>query len=317
MRSPGRLADMSRILITCAITGSIHTPSMSPYLPVTADEITQQAVDAADAGAAILHLHARDPETGRPSAEIGHFMGFLPRIKQSCEAVLNLSTGGSAVMTLDQRLAAPKQAAPEMCSLNMGTMNFALYPAADRISDWKHDWEEPFLRGSDDLVFKNTPRDMALILGEMGTKRGARFEFEVYDVGHLYMLRHFVDRGLVQGPLFIQFVFGVLGGIGPDPENLMHMKTVADKLFGQDYLFSVLAAGRHQIPLVTMAAAMGGHVRVGLEDSLMISRGVLARSNAEQVRKIRRIVEDLGREVASPGEARAMLGLKGADRTAF
>ncbi|AAV95279.1 3-keto-5-aminohexanoate cleavage protein [Ruegeria pomeroyi] len=308
---------MSRILITCAITGSIHTPSMSPYLPVTADEITQQAVDAADAGAAILHLHARDPETGRPSAEIGHFMGFLPRIKQSCEAVLNLSTGGSAVMTLDQRLAAPKQAAPEMCSLNMGTMNFALYPAADRISDWKHDWEEPFLRGSDDLVFKNTPRDMALILGEMGTKRGARFEFEVYDVGHLYMLRHFVDRGLVQGPLFIQFVFGVLGGIGPDPENLMHMKTVADKLFGQDYLFSVLAAGRHQIPLVTMAAAMGGHVRVGLEDSLMISRGVLARSNAEQVRKIRRIVEDLGREVASPGEARAMLGLKGADRTAF
>ena len=308
---------MSRILITCAITGSIHTPSMSPYLPVTADEITQQAVDAADAGAAILHLHARDPETGRPSAEIGHFMGFLPRIKQSCEAVLNLSTGGSAVMTLDQRLAAPKQAAPEMCSLNMGTMNFALYPAADRISDWKHDWEEPFLRGSDDLGFKNTPRDMALILGEMGTKRGARFEFEVYDVGHLYMLRHFVDRGLVQGPLFIQFVFGVLGGIGPDPENLMHMKTVADKLFGQDYLFSVLAAGRHQIPLVTMAAAMGGHVRVGLEDSLMISRGVLARSNAEQVRKIRRIVEDLGREVASPGEARAMLGLKGADRTAF
>ena len=308
---------MSRILITCAITGSIHTPSMSPYLPVTADEIAGQAVEAAEAGAAILHLHARDPETGQPSSRAADFMGFLPRIKQASDAVLNLTTGGSAVMTLDDRLAAPRQAAPEMCSLNMGTMNFALYPAADRIRDWKHDWEEPFLRNSDDLVFKNTPRDMAHILTEMGTDRGARFEFECYDVGHLYMLRHFVDRGLVRGPLFIQFVFGVLGGIGPDPENLMHMKTIADKLFGQDYLFSVLAAGRHQIPLVTMAAAMGGHVRVGLEDSLMISRGVLARSNAEQVRKIRRIVEELGREVASPAEARAMLGLKGADRVAF
>ena len=308
---------MSRILITCAITGSIHTPSMSPYLPVTADEIAGQAVEAAEAGAAILHLHARDPETGQPSSRAADFMCFLPRIKQASDAVLNLTTGGSAVMTLDDRLAAPRQAAPEMCSLNMGTMNFALYPAADRIRDWKHDWEEPFLRNSDDLVFKNTPRDMAHILTEMGTDRGARFEFECYDVGHLYMLRHFVDRGLVRGPLFIQFVFGVLGGIGPDPENLMHMKTIADKLFGQDYLFSVLAAGRHQIPLVTMAAAMGGHVRVGLEDSLMISRGVLARSNAEQVRKIRRIVEELGREVASPAEARAMLGLKGADRVAF
>ena len=308
---------MSRILITCAITGSIHTPSMSPYLPVTADEIAGQAVEAAEAGAAILHLHARDPETGQPSSRAADFMGFLPRIKQASDAVLNLTTGGSAVMTLDDRLAAPRQAAPEMCSLNMGTMNFALYPAADRIRDWKHDWEEPFLRNSDDLVFKNTPRDMARILTEMGTDRGARFEFECYDVRHLYMLRHFVDRGLVRGPLFIQFVFGVLGGIGPDPENLMHMKTIADKLFGQDYLFSVLAAGRHQIPLVTMAAAMGGHVRVGLEDSLMISRGVLARSNAEQVRKIRRIVEELGREVASPAEARAMLGLKGADRVAF
>ncbi|MEY8843042.1 3-keto-5-aminohexanoate cleavage protein, partial [Cribrihabitans sp. XS_ASV171] len=231
--------------------------------------------------------------------------------------VLNLTTGGSAVMTLEDRLAAPKRAEPEMCSLNMGTMNFALYPAADRISEWKHDWEEPFLRNSDDLVFKNTPRDMARVLSDMGQDRGARFEFECYDVGHLYMLRHFVDRGLVQAPLFIQFVFGVLGGIGPDPENLMHMKVIADKLFGEDYFFSVLAAGRHQFPLITMAAAMGGHVRVGLEDSLTISRGQLARNNAEQVAKIRRIVEDLGREVASPADARDMLGLKGADRVAF
>lgn len=308
---------MSKIIITCAITGSIHTPSMSPYLPITADVITENAVDAADAGAAILHLHARDPVDGRPSAAPEHFMAFLPRIKQASDAVLNISTGGSATMTLDQRLAAPKRAEPEMCSLNMGTMNFALYPAADRIKDWKFDWEKPFLEGSEDLVFKNTPRDMRLVMEEMGTKRGARFEFECYDLSHLYMLRHFVDRGLVQAPLFIQFVFGVLGGMGPDPENLTHMKLIADRLFGADYTFSVLAAGRHQIPLITMSAILGGHVRVGLEDSLMISRGVLAKSNAEQVKKIRGIVEALGRTVATPAEAREMLHLKGADRTAI
>jgi len=308
---------MSEIIITCAITGSIHTPSMSPYLPITADEITAHSIAAAEAGATILHLHARDPETGRPSASPAHFNAFLPRIKQASDAVLNLTTGGSATMTLDDRLAAPLQAEPEMCSLNMGSMNFALYPAAARISDWKHDWEKSFLENSDDLVFKNTPRDMAHILTVLGQDRGAKFEFECYDVGHLYMLRHFVDRGLVPGPLFIQFVFGVLGGIGADPENLMHMKMIADKLFGADYMFSVLAAGRHQMPLITMSAAMGGHVRVGLEDSLMIARGQLARSNAEQVAKIRRIVEDLGRVVATPAQARAMLGLKGADRTAI
>ena len=308
---------MSKIIITCAVTGSIHTPSMSPHLPITADQITEQAIGAAEAGAAILHLHARDPADGRPSSDPRHFMAFLPRIKQSSDAVLNISTGGSAIMTLDQRLAAPKQAEPEMCSLNMGTMNFALYPAAERIETWQYDWEKPFLEGSDDLVFKNTPRDMAHVLDEMGTRRGARFEFECYDVSHLYMLRHFMDRGLVEAPLFIQFVFGVLGGIGPDPENLTHMKLIADKLFGDSYSFSVLAAGRHQMPLITMSAILGGHVRVGLEDSLMISRGQLARSNAEQVAKIRRIVEELGRSVATPAEARAMLHLKGGDRTAI
>lgn len=308
---------MSGIIITCAVTGSIHTPSMSPYLPVTAEQITEQAVGAAEAGASILHLHARDPETGQPSAAEEHFMAFLPRIHQACDAVLNLSTGGSAVMTLDQRLAAPKRAEPEMASLNMGSMNFALYPMADRISDWKNDWEKPFLEGTDDLVFKNTPRDIARILTELGEERGARFEFECYDLSHLYMLKHFVDRGLVRAPLFIQFVFGVLGGMGPDPENLTHMIRIADKLFGGDYMFSVLAAGRHQIPLTTMAAAMGGHVRVGLEDSLSIARGQLAESNAQQVARIRRIVEDLGRTVASPEDARAMLGLKGRDRTAI
>lgn len=308
---------MSGIIITCAVTGSIHTPSMSPYLPVTAEQITEQAVGAAEAGASILHLHARDPETGQPSAAEEHFMAFLPRIHQACDAVLNLSTGGSAIMTLDQRLAAPKRAEPEMASLNMGSMNFALYPMADRISDWKNNWEKPFLEGTDDLVFKNTPRDIARILTELGEERGARFEFECYDLSHLYMLKHFVDRGLVRAPLFIQFVFGVLGGMGPDPENLTHMIRIADKLFGDDYMFSVLAAGRHQIPLTTMAAAMGGHVRVGLEDSLNIARGQLAESNAQQVAKIRRIVEDLGRTVASPEDARAMLGLKGRDRTAI
>lgn len=308
---------MSKIIITCAITGSIHTPSMSPHLPVTAQEITDNAIGASEAGAAILHLHARDPENGRPSADPAHFMAFLPRIKQRCDAVLNISTGGSATMTLDDRLAAPKLAKPEMCSLNMGTMNFALYPAAERIETWQYDWEKPFLEGSDDLVFKNTPRDMAHVLDEMGTRRGARFEFECYDVSHLYMLRHFMDRGLVEAPLFIQFVFGVLGGIGPDPENLTHMKLIADKLFGDSYSFSVLAAGRHQMPLITMSAILGGHVRVGLEDSLMISRGQLARSNAEQVAKIRRIVEELGRSIATPAEARAMLHLKGGDRTAI
>lgn len=308
---------MSKIIITCAVTGSIHTPSMSPHLPFTAEDITQNAVGAAEAGAAILHLHARDPVDGRPSASPDHFMAFLPRIKQASDAVLNISTGGSATMTLDQRLAAPKRAEPEMCSLNMGTMNFALYPAAERISDWKFAWEKPFLEGSEDLVFKNTPRDMRLVIEEMGSKRGARFEFECYDLSHLYMLRHFVDRGLVQGPLFIQFVFGVLGGMGPDPENLTHMKLIADRLFGSDYTFSVLAAGRHQMPLITMSAILGGHVRVGLEDSLMISRGVLARSNAEQVTKIRNIVEALGRSIATPAEAREMLHLKGADRTAI
>ncbi|MEP3331407.1 3-keto-5-aminohexanoate cleavage protein [Sedimentitalea sp.] len=306
---------MSKIIITCAVTGSIHTPSMSPHLPITPEQIIEQSIGAAEAGAAILHLHARDPDDGHPSAKPEHFNAFLPQIKQSCNAVLNITTGGSATMTLEDRLAAPKLAEPEMCSLNMGTMNFALYPAADRITDWEFDWEKPFLENSDDLVFKNTPRDMAHVLQEMGEKRGARFEFECYDVSHLYMLRHFVDRGLINGPLFIQFVFGVLGGIGPDTENLTHMKLIADKLFGEDYAFSVLAAGRHQIPLITMSAILGGHVRVGLEDSLMISRGVLAKDNAEQVLKIRRIVEELGRTVASPDDVREILDLKGADRT--
>ncbi len=308
---------MSKIIITCAITGSIHTPSMSPHLPVTADEIATSALGAAKAGAAILHLHARDPDTGHPSALPEHYEAFLSQIKAGTDAVINMTTGGSAIMPLEDRLAAPMRAEPEMCSLNMGSMNFALYPMVAKDRVWDHDWEKPFLEDTDDLVFKNTPRDIAYVLDQMGAQRGARFEFECYDMSHLYMLRHFVDRGLVKAPIFIQFVFGVLGGMAPDPENLTHMKRLADKLFGADYLWSVLAAGRQQMPFAAMAAAMGGHVRVGLEDSLFIARGQLAKSNAEQVALVRGIVERLGRVVATPGEVRAMLALKGADQTAI
>jgi len=308
---------MSKVIISCALTGSIHTPSMSPYLPVTGDDIAAQAIAAAQAGASILHLHARDPVDGRPSADPAHFMGFLPAIKAGCDAVVNLSTGGSAVMTLEDRLAGPLMAAPEMASLNMGTMNFALYPMAAKPRQWKHDWEEPFLRNSDDLVFRNTPRDIEAILRQMGDARGARFEFECYDLSHLHMLAHFHDRGLVRAPIFIQFVMGVLGGVAAEPEHLAHMKSTADRLFGADYLFSVLAAGRQQMPMAAISAGMGGHVRVGLEDNLFISRGILAKSNAEQVARVRGIVEAVGRTVATPDETRAMLGLKGADKVEF
>jgi len=306
---------MSKIIISCAVTGSIHTPSMSPYLPITGEQIAASAIGAAEAGAAILHLHARDPANGRPSSDPADW-GFLGAVK-GCGAVVNMTTGGSAVMSLAQRLAAPMQAAPEMCSLNMGSMNFALYPMAGRIKEWLYDWEKPFLEGTDDLVFKNTPRDIAHVLHEMGTLRGARFEFECYDIGHLTMLKHFVDRGAVTGPLYIQFVFGVLGGMAAEPDTLVLLKRTADRLFGDGYQFSVLAAGRNQVPMATMAAAMGGHVRVGLEDNLYLSKGQLAQSNAQQVRLIRGIVEGLGRKVATPDEVRAMLGLKGAGAVAF
>ena len=308
---------MSKIIISCAVTGSIHVPSQSPHLPYTPTDIARSAIGAAKAGAAILHLHARHPDTGRPSSDPAHWAAFLPVIAAATPAVINMTTGGSAVMTLDQRLAAPKANAPEMCSLNMGSMNFALYPMLARIRDFKFDWERPFLENSDDVVFKNTPRDIAHVLTEMGQQRGARFEFECYDISHLTMLKHFVDRGLVQAPLFIQFVFGVLGGMPPEPEILTLLKRSADRLFGDTYQFSVLAAGRAQIPMATMAAAMGGHVRVGLEDNLYLSKGVLAQSNAQQVTLIREIVERLGRDIATPDEARAILHLKGRDKVGF
>ena len=308
---------MGKVIITCAITGGIHTPTMSDALPITPNEIADQAIAAAEAGAAILHLHARDPIDGRPTPDPAVFMEFLPRIKQSCDAVINITTGGGLNMSVEQRLAAPLLAAPEMCSLNMGSMNFALHPLAARYSGWKHAWEKPYLEGTKDFIFRNTFADIERIYHLLGEQHGTKFEHECYDVGHLYNLAHCLDQGWFKPPVFLQLIFGILGGIGADMDNLMFMKRTADKLFGTDYQWSVLAAGRHQMPFATQAAMMGGNVRVGLEDSLFIGRGKLAQSNAEQVAKIRRIVEELGLEIATPAEARATLGLKGADRVAF
>jgi len=307
-----------KVIISCAVTGSVHTPTMSPHLPITPDQIAEQAIAAAEAGAAILHLHARDPRDGRPTADPAVYDQFVPRIKAATDAVINITTGGSTRMTLEERLAYPLQAGPEMCSLNMGSMNFTIHPVARRIETWLHDWERPHVEGMEDLIFRNTFRDIRHILRVLGDECGTRFEFECYDVGHLYTLAHFVDEGLVKGPLFIQSIFGILGGLGADPENLVTMRTTADRLFGRNgYRFSVLGAGRHQMPLLTMAAVMGGNVRVGLEDSLYLGRGQLAQSCAEQVRKIRRILDELSLEIASPAEARVMLGLKGAHAVAF
>lgn len=306
-----------KVIISCAITGSIHTPSMSDALPVTPDEIAQSAIEAAEAGAAILHLHARDPKDGRPSASAEVFGQFLPRIKQATDAVVNITTGGGLTMTMDQRLEGAMAARPEMASLNMGSMNFGIFPMAARDRDWKHDWEKPYLQGTDNFIFRNTFKDIEHILTNLGQAHGTRFEHECYDVGHLYNVAHFVDRGLLKPPFFIQMIFGILGGIGAAPENLIFMKETADKLFGDDYRWSVLGAGRHQMPLITQAAMMGGNVRVGLEDNLYIGAGQLARSNAEQVAKIRRIIEELGLAIATPDEAREILALKGGDKVGF
>lgn len=311
-------ATSGKVIITCAVTGSVHTPTMSPYLAITPEQIAQQAIDAAEAGAAILHLHARDPADGRPTPDPAVFDRFVPRIAAATDAVINITTGGSTRMTLAERLAYPLRARPEMCSLNMGSMNFSIHPLAKKYGPWLHDWEEPHVAGMEDVIFRNTFRDIREVLQVLGRDAGTRFEFECYDVGHLYNLAHFVDQGLVDGPLFIQGVFGVLGGLGPDPENLVTMKATADRLFGRDgYRYSVLGAGRHQMPLLAMSAVMGGHVRVGLEDSLYLGRGQLARSCAEQVRKIRRILDELSLAVATPAEAREMLGLKGRQAVNF
>ena len=311
------MAANRNVIITCAITGSIHTPTMSPHLPVTPEQIAEQAIGAAEAGAAILHLHARDPKDGRPTPDPDVFLQFLPRIKEGCEAVINITTGGGHGMTVDERLRGSLRLKPEMSSLNMGSMNFGLYPMLTRYNEFRYDWELDHLENSRDFIFRNTFKDIEHILKVLGEGCGTRFEFECYDVGHLYNLAHFLDRGLLKPPLFIQFIFGILGGIGADPDNLTHMHRIADKLFGDDYLWSVLAGGRHQLPLVTMGSVMGGNVRVGLEDSLYAGKGRLATSNSEQVSIIRGILEQLSLKIATPDEARQQLALKGADQVSF
>jgi uncharacterized protein (DUF849 family) len=310
------MATVRKVIITCAATGSIHTPSMSPHLPVTPTEIAEAAVEAAEAGAAILHLHARDPSDGRPTQDPKVFEQFLPRIKQATDAVVNITTGGGQGMTVEERLQPALQFKPEVASLNMGSMNFGLFPMLKRYPEFKHDWEREHLEKSEDSVFKNTFRDIRYVL-ESCSGNGTRFEFECYDVSHLYNLAHFLERGIVKPPLFVQTVFGILGGIGVHPEDMLHMRRTADRLFGDDYHWSILAAGRHQIPLTTMGATMGGNVRVGLEDSLWLGAGQLAESNAAQVRRIRQILEGLSLAIATPAEAREILHLKGGDNVAF
>jgi uncharacterized protein (DUF849 family) len=299
-----------KVIITCAITGSIHTPTMSPHLPVSPDDIAREAIEAAEAGAAILHLHARDPKTGRPSPSPEDYFRFLPEISSRTDAVINITTGGGQNMTVDDRLRAPLQIQPEMCSLNMGSMNFGLFPMLRKHSEWNHSWEPQYLEASRDFIFRNTFGDIERILKEMGDS-GARFEFECYDVGHLYTLAHFLERKLVKPPLFVQFIFGILGGIGPEPENLLFMRQTAQRLFGNAFEWSVLGAGRHQMSLGTLAVSLGGNVRVGLEDSLYIGKGQLAKSNAEQVRAMRSILQNLSLDVARPEDVRQMLQLKG------
>lgn len=310
------MAKRMKAIITCAPTGAIHTPSMSPHLPVTADEIATAAVDAARAGAAILHLHARDPKDGRPSQDPALFRPFLEKIKAQTDAVINITTGGSPHMTVEERMRPAMTFKPELASLNMGSMNFGLFPMLDRFKDLRHDWEREHLENSRNLIFKNTFSDIETIL-RLGSANGTRFEFECYDISHLYNLAHFLERGLVRAPVFVQSVFGILGGIGGHPEELMHMRRTADRLLGDNYRWSILGAGRNQIPLATIGAAMGANVRVGLEDSLWIGPGRLAVSSAEQVLRIRSVLEALNIDVATPDEAREILALKGADRVEF
>ena len=309
-------AAQGKVIITCAVTGAIHTPSMSPYLPITPDEIAEAAIGAAKAGAAIVHLHARNSKDGSPTQDPAVFKQFLPKIRSASDVVINLTTGGSPAMTVDERLRPAAELKPEVASLNMGSMNFGLYEMIGRTKEFKYDWEKPYLAGSDERIFKNTFRDIARIL-ETCRDNDTRFEIECYDIGHLYTAAHFLDRRLIKPPLFIQSVFGIRGGIGPHPEDVLHMQRTAERLFGADYLWSVLGAGRNQMYVATMSAVLGGNVRVGLEDSLWLGKGALAKSNAEQVAKVRRILEELGLEVATPDEARQMLKLKGKANVGF
>ena len=310
------MARPGKVIISCAVTGSIHVPSQSPHLPLTPAQIAESAIGAADAGAAIVHLHARDPETGRPTPDPDVFARFLPQIKESTDVVINITTGGGHGMTVEERTRAANRFEPELCSLNMGSMNFGLFPVLDRVSTFQHAWEPEYLEMTRDFIFRNTYKDIETIVRTLGAV-GTRFEFECYDVGHLYNLAYFLEQGVVQRPLFVQTIFGILGGIGPEPENLLHMKATADRLFGDDYYWSILGAGRHQTNLVTIGAILGGSVRVGLEDSIYLAKGRLAESNADQVAKIARILGELSLEIATAAEARQMLSLKGASATAI
>ena len=306
-----------KVIITCAVTGAIHTPTMSPHLPITPEEITREALAAAEAGASILHLHARNPETGQPDPRPELFLQFMPQIANACDAVINVSTGGGLGMTREERLRAAVTTSPEMASLNVGSLNFGIFPMLEKYSQWKHDWEPEFLEMTRDFVFKNTFADLEYIVKELGREHGTRFEFECYDLGHLYNLAWLIDQGWLEPPYFVQMVFGILGGAGADLDNLQHMHTIAQKLFGDSYEWSVLAAGRHQMSFATQAAMLGGNLRVGMEDSLYIGPGELTPSNASQVEKIRGIVESLGHRIATPSEARQRLALKGAEHVAF
>lgn len=306
------------VIITCAPTGGIHTPTMSPYLPITPAEIATASIEAAEAGASIIHLHARHPETGKPDPRPELFAQFLPVIRQSTDAVMNVSTGGGLGMSMDERLLAATTASPEMASLNMGSMNFGIFPMLQKYTEFQHDWEQPFLEMTEDFIFPNTFKTIRYAIEKLGGDHGTKFEFECYDLGHLYNVKWFVDQGLIKPPFFIQMVFGILGGVAADPDHLTHMHNTADKLFGaENYEWSVLAAGRHQMPFATQSAIRGGNLRVGLEDSLFIGKGELAKSNAEQVTRIRTIIENLGLTVATPAEARMRLALKGGDQVGF
>ena len=310
-------AAARKVIVSCAVTGAVHVPSQSPYLPITPEQIAENAIGAAEAGAAILHLHARNPENGRPTPDPDMYMRFLPEIKERTDAVVNITTGGGQGMTLEQRLAAAMRAKPEMCSLNMGSMNFGRFGIAKRIKEYKFDWEEADLESSRDYIFRNTYADITYILRELGEAHAVRFECECYDVGHLYNLAYFLEEGLIKPPVFVQTILGILGGIGTDVEDLLHMKRTADRLFGGDYIWSILGAGRHQMNLVTMGAIMGGNVRVGLEDNIYLGKGELATSNADLVSKIRRILGELSLDVATPDEARELLQLKGIHNVGF
>ncbi len=311
------MAKQSKVIISCAITGAIHTPTMSDHLPITPDEIAEASIGAAEAGASIIHLHARDPETGKPTPDPDVFMEFLPRIKQNTDAVVNITTGGGLGMTVDERIAAAIVASPEVTSLNMGSMNFGIFGLVDRYENWKYDWEKPYLAMTDDFIFTNTFKQIDYIISKLHDEHHVKFEHECYDISHLYNTHYFYRLGRLRKPIFLQFIFGIMGGIGAELDHLIHMKSTADRLFGDDYVWSVLAAGRHQMAFTTHAALLGGSVRVGLEDSLYLGKGKMAETNADQVSKIRRILGDLSLEIASPDEARAMLNLKGGDAVGF